>query len=102
MTENDRIEVRVDPDLKELIPGFLENRRRDIEKLNRACDERDLETLASIGHNLKGTGGGYGFDGMSRLGAKIERAAKANDLQSIRQLIDAYAAYMQRVDVVSE
>ncbi len=96
----DKITIHVDPDLEELIPGFLENRQQDIVKLNQAIENSDLEMLRSIGHSLKGTGGGYGFDGMSKLGAKIEIAAKESDLQSIRPLIDSLDEYLKRIDVV--
>ena len=102
MTQDDKITVKIDPDLEELIPGFLENRRQDIIKLNQAHDTGDLETLHIIGHNLKGSGGGYGFDEMSRLGAEIENAAKQNDLQSIRGLINALDQYLSRIDTVFE
>ncbi len=102
MTQDDKITVKIDPDLEELIPGFLENRRQDIIKLNQAHDTGDLETLHIIGHNLKGSGGGYGFDEMSRLGAEIENAAKQNDLQSIRGLINALDRYLRRIDTVFE
>ena len=29
----DRIKVRIDPDLEDLVPGFLENRRKDVDRL---------------------------------------------------------------------
>jgi len=99
---DDKITVHVDPDLEELIPGFLENRQQDIVTLNQAYDNEDLEVLRSIGHSLKGTGGGYGFDGMSDLGAKIEQAAKVNDLSSIRTLIDELDDYLKRINIVFE
>lgn len=101
MTDN-RIVVIVDEDLEELIPGFLENRNKDVQVLRDAMGNDDFSKLKSIGHSLKGVGGGYGFDGLSEIGAKIEIAAKASDMNAVRELIDAMADYLGRVDVVYE
>ncbi len=99
---DDKIVVRVDADLEELIPGFLENRGKDIERLREALAEQDISTLQSIGHSLKGVGGGYGFDGLSEIGAGIETAAKEQNISLIEELINTMADYLQRVDVVLE
>ena len=83
----EKIVVHVDIDLEDLIPGFLDNRQKDIQKLESALQENDFETLRSIGHNLKGVGGGYGFSDITEMGAEIEVGARANDLESISENI---------------
>ncbi len=74
-----KILVNIDPDLEELIPGFLENRSKDLTKLQDAMGKADYQVIQSIGHSLKGVGGGYGFDEMSKIGADIESSAKTQD-----------------------
>lgn len=98
MTE-EKIVVEVDEDLEDLIPGFLNNRNADIGKLQQAADASDFETLRSIGHSLKGVGGGYGFEKMSELGASIETAAKGEQLEEIKSFIAALENYLQNVEV---
>lgn len=95
----DKIIVNVDPDLEELIPGFLENRIKDIELLKNAAGKQDFAALKSVGHSLKGVGGGYGFAKITELGAGIEASAKVNDIDKINQLISDLADYLQRVEV---
>ena len=97
-----KIVVKVDPDLKELIPGFLANRRKDITTLRDALAKGDRAQLQSTGHSLKGVGGGYGFAEMSTIGAEIEAAAKAGNLDAVPGLVDRYAQYLDRVEVVFE
>ena len=53
-----RILVQIDPDLKEIVPGFLENRRRDLNTLEGCLQQQDLETVRLLGHRMKGDGGG--------------------------------------------
>ena len=96
----DKIIVTVDPDLGELIPGFLENRGKDVKLLREALAKSDCRVMQSIGHSLKGVGGGYGFTGLSELGAQIETAAKGGDIQALAGHIARVADYLQRVQVV--
>lgn len=96
----ERIRVTVDPELRELIPGFLENRAKDAVKMQEALGEHDYEMLKRLGHSMKGVGGGYGFDEITRLGAEIERAAMSGDEAALRQLCTQLDEYMQRVTVV--
>jgi HPt (histidine-containing phosphotransfer) domain-containing protein len=94
-----KIVVKVDPDLEELIPGFLENRARDLDRLRAALVQGDLPTIQSIGHSLKGVGGGYGFMRLSELGAEMEKAAKAGNVAPLGGLVDELADYLGRVVV---
>ena len=98
----EKIQVAIDPDLEDLIPRFLENRIKDLEKIKEALLSEDLELLRSIGHSLKGVGGGYGFDRMSEIGAEIETCAKSSDLESIKPQVAHLADYLQRLEVVYE
>ena len=93
------IVVVVDRDLEDLIPGFLERRREDLDTLRNAAADRDIQTLRVTGHSMKGTGGGYGFDGLSEIGARIEAAAKAGDLDAMPEHLRALEDYLQRVEV---
>ncbi len=94
-----KVLVEVDEDLEDLIPGFLANRNTDIGKLKEAAAGSDFETLRSIGHSLKGVGGGYGFDKMSELGAEIETAAKSQQIDEINSSITALENYLQNIEI---
>lgn len=95
----EKIVVQVDPDLEDLIPGFLENRNLEVEKLRTELSNNNFTSIASIGHSIKGVGGGYGFDLMSELGANIETTAKQNNVEAIRENIDRLDDYLKRVEV---
>lgn len=97
---SEKIIVEIDPDLEELIPGFLENRKKDVDALNAAVNAGDFDTLRSTGHSLKGVGGGYGFATITDIGGDIEAAAKVQDMDSIKDLIGRLADYLERVEVV--
>ncbi len=97
-----KIIVKVDPDLADLIPGFLGNRRKDIAEMRQALYRADFETIRVLGHSMKGAGGGYGFDAITDIGAVLEHAAKAKDPEEVRKTLCELASYLDRVEVVGD
>ena len=95
-----RITVSVDPDLEDLVPGFLENRRKDAAVLSRAARSRDLKIVRLLGHRMKGDGGGYGFQEISEIGEALEQAGRREDWKVIAEKTAALAAFLAQVDVV--
>ena len=100
--DTDWIVVRIDPELEDLIPGFIQNRRKDVAAILDGLDQEDFEPARSLGHSMKGAGGGYGFQAISEMGAALEKAAKAGDSAQIRRHTDALAAYLDRVKIIFE
>jgi HPt (histidine-containing phosphotransfer) domain-containing protein len=97
---NEKIRVCVDEELTDLIPGFLENRRKDVLALRSALKERDYESIRSLGHSMRGAGGGYGFDFVTEIGEAIESAASQRNRKSLVRHIDALARFLEQVEVV--
>lgn len=97
---NARIAVRPPAGIEEAIPLFLETTREDLQALSRFLNERDYSRIRFIGHDLKGSGGGYGFDPISAIGRSIEEAAKRSDRDEISRQIAVLTDYLDRVDVV--
>jgi HPt (histidine-containing phosphotransfer) domain-containing protein len=92
--------VHVDPDLEGMIPRFLVNQRKAVAAMQQAWEARDYTTLCQLGHQMKGTGGGYGFNVLTEFGSAIEHAAKASDVLHLRQSLEALGAYLDRLEVV--
>jgi hypothetical protein len=95
------IVVYVDPDLADLIPGYLENRRQDVQEIGRLLVEGNLREILKLGHSMKGSGGGYGFEGITLIGEEIEEAARRGDKDGVSALKERLAGYLSRVKVVS-
>ena len=85
------VEYEIDEDLRDLIPGYLENRRADLGKLSPALERQDFETVRVVGHNMKGTGASYGFKGISLIGARLEESAKRLSVADARVQVQALA-----------
>ncbi|MDZ4733266.1 MAG: Hpt domain-containing protein [Nitrospirota bacterium] len=94
------ITVHIDQGLEEIVPGFLENRRGDVQILATALEQNNLAQIRIIGHRLKGDGGGYGFDAISMVGAALEDAAAREDRDAIRRHTAELDEFLARVTVV--
>ena len=96
---SEKIAVQIDPDLEDLIPGFLQNRRNDIDAVSAALAAGELDKIRVIGHSMKGAGGGYGFDAITDIGASMEEAALAEDPDAIKGCVGQLEDYLARVEV---
>lgn len=94
--------VRVDADLEDLIPGFLQNRQNDLQQMQAALAAGDFADLHRLGHIMKGVGTGYGFTPISELGEAIERAAARHDAAAITLSATQLEDYLNRITIVYE
>ena len=90
-----KIIAHVDPDLRDLIPGYLENRQKDITTIKNALKAADFAKIRVLGHSMKGSGGGF-----SNIGEAIEKAAKNKDRNSIKNHLTELSGFLERVTLV--
>jgi CheY-like chemotaxis protein len=89
--------VRVDPDIVDLVPRFLENQKTNPGLILELMSGGDFESARRVAHNMKGTGKGYGFDVISSFGASIEQAASRSDAAEIHRLARQLESYLESV-----
>jgi CheY-like chemotaxis protein len=66
-----------------LIPKYLASKPRQIDEAQAWLVSKEFEPIRRFGHNLKGTGRGYGFPPIEEMGSQIEKAAADHDEASI-------------------
>jgi hypothetical protein len=96
-----KIVVNVEPALKELVPDFLDNRRRDLERLRQALQAGDLAAIRDVGQNIRCFSRVYGFDELIALGEEIRCAADDRSTLRIVHLQGQLADYLSRVEIRS-
>jgi CheY-like chemotaxis protein/HPt (histidine-containing phosphotransfer) domain-containing protein len=98
LDENKRTRIEeLDPDSAALVPAYLEKRKEELAVLEDALATRAFDTLYRLGHNLRGSGGSYGFPYMTELGEQMERAAKANDGEAVARAIAQLREHLSEV-----
>ena len=94
-----RFRVRVDADLADLVPGYLESRKKDVERGRDGVGRGEFDKVRIVGHSMAGSGGGYGFPGITRIGRNIERGAMAHDADQVRSAARELELYLSRMVV---
>jgi len=84
-----------DPDILDLVPGFLNNREKELAELRAWIEASDFNSLARWGHSVKGISAPYGFPSLGRLAAQFEQHAKEKqsiELTETLRVIESYLA----------
>jgi hypothetical protein len=97
---NDKITVHVDPEIKDLVPEYLENRKKDVESMKACVNQGDFEVLQVMGHRFRGGGKLYGFEQITFLGEIIEKAALSKDVDQIQKALISLEEYLSKVEVI--
>ena len=93
----EKIRLDVEPGLRELVPGFLANRRKDLEAIARALHSGNMEAIRVVGHNIRCFSRVYGFEQLTTLGEELQQAAEAQSTLRIVHLQGQLAEYLSRV-----
>ena len=100
MTNSSESSIEVaDPFARRLLAKYLERRKKDLVQLRVALSQNDFESIERTGHNLYGSGGAYGLEPISDIGADLERAAQSKDGKRISHIVDALEAFVTQVTV---
>jgi CheY-like chemotaxis protein/HPt (histidine-containing phosphotransfer) domain-containing protein len=69
-----------DPQLADILPGFVERLPGQLEALCKALEEERLEDAERLAHRITGVGGSYGYPTLSEAARSLELAAKAQNV----------------------
>ncbi|MGO9449878.1 MAG: Hpt domain-containing protein [Candidatus Binataceae bacterium] len=92
--------IEIDPDLSDLIPGFLARKRTDLKTILESVQSGNFELIGQIAHRLKGEGGSFGIEAISEAGRRIEAAARAREADAITAITCELLAYLDSVHIV--
>ena len=95
-----KIIAHVDTDLQDLIPGYLDNRQKDVTTIIKSIKKADFEKIRMLAHSMRGSGGGYGFMPISKIGESLEEAARVKDLNQIKEHLAELSDFLERVTLV--
>jgi PAS domain S-box-containing protein len=83
------------------IPAYLRNCKQNVIVMLDALDRVDFETVTSLGHQMMGSGGMFGFQAITDIGRSIELAAESADTDASRKWVGALSIYLDGVETIS-
>ncbi|MFH2204816.1 MAG: Hpt domain-containing protein [Elusimicrobiota bacterium] len=91
--------IEADPEIADLIPGYLARRRKELPRLAAACVKGDFKAIRTVSHKIRGSAGGYGCTDLVGIAGGLEDAARAGDGDAVRGGLRALTDYLDRVRV---
>jgi YesN/AraC family two-component response regulator len=86
-----------DPGLVDLVAQFIERLPEMVEELAHHTAHGNWAALKAKAHNLKATGGGYGFAPVSEVAARIEFELAKQSYDTIPALLDELRTLQRRI-----
>jgi CheY-like chemotaxis protein len=97
-TQPHRSSYAEDQDMHELIDAFVGELPTHVREIRKQLDAGEMEPLRRVIHQLKGAGGGYGFDQITQLARVAEDAIKTGlELQAITGQVQSLVEYIRQV-----
>ena len=84
-------------ELKEMIPDYVRAVKQYAGEMSSLFESGDFDGIRSMAHNIKGTGSSYGFPGLTRLAAALERSAKEADAGGVGGGLSKLTDFLERV-----
>jgi HPt (histidine-containing phosphotransfer) domain-containing protein len=82
-----------------MVSQYLSKCRDHLPALKAALKGCEFEVARKFGHQMKGTGGAYGFEELTEVGALIERAATDQNINELWNQVADLEAYLGHVEV---
>lgn len=87
-------DIQLDKSIIPLVPGYLDNRKEDVQRILCALEEHNFNVIEDLGHKMKGSGKCYGFEKISMLGHRIEMYAKQKKIGEIEESVNQMQAFL--------
>mgnify|MGYP001224559050 CR=1 FL=1 len=84
-----------DDEWAEMQEMYIKHTFNELNSLKESMDSLKLDSLRTFGHNIKGSGGMYGFNEITEMGATIEMAAKNENIEQIKSDLDNLETFLK-------
>ncbi|HET9653608.1 MAG TPA: ATP-binding protein, partial [Usitatibacter sp.] len=83
---------------RDILARFHRYNAEDAEKLREAARDADAEKVTAFSHRIKGSSRTIGANGLAAVCERLERAARAHDVDSMRMDLAAFDEEIERLD----
>ena len=97
-TSSHRSTLASNPKRKRVLEQYVAELPGDVAKLADLLKQQNLSDLATMVHQIKGSGGLYGFPRITELAAAVEDSINHTKLDQAKRVIDELIEFMRRVD----
>jgi len=84
-----------DDEWAEMQEMYINHTFKEMNSIKDNIDSATFDSLRTFGHNIKGSGGMYGFNEITEIGAIIESAAKDENRGHIKSNLDTLETFLK-------
>ncbi len=96
-----KYKLEISMELKDLIPLFKEETKKNIDLLKKAIEEKNFEQISTIAHKIKGSGGSYGFMKLSEIAKQIEFSSKnEKNIEQIKKQFEDLKDFFDNTEII--
>ena len=99
LTKRESDPIRIPSSMRILVQRYLCDMTKEVQRCFDHLEKNDLEEVKIFGHRLRGSGGAYGFNQLTVLGASIEKSAAGCDRESTYKSVKEVKEYLDAVCV---
>jgi HPt (histidine-containing phosphotransfer) domain-containing protein len=88
------MEIEIPPEAR---AKYLERREKDLEGCQTAIANLDFPFIERVGHQIKGNASTFGYAPLASIGEQMEAQALEKNTTSLKQSIEAFAAYLKQI-----
>ena len=74
---------------------YVNHTNKELISILESLETKSFDSLRTFGHNIKGSGGMYGFNVVTEIGAVIESAAKEEDMALIKSNLNTLDSFLK-------
>ena len=101
-TRKDTVPLHASHKFADRIPAYLQNCRQNVIAMQDALDQGDFQTVGYLGHQMSGSGGAFGFQAITDIGAALQLSAESADTDASRKGVGELSSYLYRVERKSD
>mgnify|MGYP001220436026 CR=1 FL=1 len=84
-----------DDEWAEMQEMYINHTFKELNNIKANLESTTFDSLRTFGHNIKGSGGMYGFSEITSMGAEIEAAAKEENLELIKSYFESLDKFLK-------
>ena len=89
-----------DADFAEIVELFVDGLAARLRSMEEALQNKDLDSLRRLFHQLKGSGGGHGYPLLTSHAADLEQMVINSDIEHIKAGLEELTQVLDRVKVL--
>ena len=75
---------------------YIERRKTDLETCKNALKQKDFDSIARVGHQVKGNASTFGYEDLSSIAIDLEKCALSKDASGLDSVLGRFTKFLSK------